>query len=152
MWKKWIIATVAVFVSWQILDYVIHSVILMDTYGETSELWRPMEEMKMGLMLVVTLIAAGAFCAVYAWLIAPKDLMPGVWYGLIWGVGAGISMGYGTYAVQPLPYILPLVWFLGTVVEAVVAGVIVALIVKAPVASDEAAPSAPEPAAEAGAE
>ena len=70
--------------------------------------------------------------------------MTGVWYGLIFGVGAGVSMGYGTYAVQPLPYILPLVWFLGTIVEAVVAGVIVALIVKEPVAS--AAPA--EPASE----
>jgi hypothetical protein len=38
-------------------------------------------------------------------------------------------MGYGTYAFMPIPYMLALVWFLGTLVEyvagALLAGVII---------------------------
>ena len=74
----------------------------------------------------------------------------GTMYGLIWGIAAGVSMGYGTYAVMPIPYYMALTWFLGTVVEGVVAGVITAAIVKEveakPVAASEAPPS-PAPSA-----
>jgi hypothetical protein len=39
-------------------------------------------------------------------------------------------MGYGSYAVMPIPYELAFVWFNGTVVEALIAGLITALIVR----------------------
>jgi hypothetical protein len=51
-------------------------------------------------------------------------------YGLVFGIGSGISMGYGSYSVMPLPYQIALVWFLGAVIEAVAAGWITGMIVK----------------------
>jgi len=40
-------------------------------------------------------------------------------------------MGYGTYSVMPIPYIMALVWFLGTLVEAVLGGLLAGLMVPA---------------------
>ena len=127
--KKSILAIIAVFVSWQVLDYVIHNIILASTYAETAHLWRPMEEMKMGLMMFVSLVAAASFVFVFDWFFKEKNMMTGTKYGLIFGIGVGISMGYGTYSVQPIMYLTALGWFLAAVVEGTVAGLITGLII-----------------------
>jgi len=67
-----ILAMIAVFVSWSVLDFVIHGVLLKSTYEATVEMWRPEKEMKMGLMSVVTLIAAIAFTSIYCCLVDGK--------------------------------------------------------------------------------
>ena len=60
--------------------------------------------------------------------------MNGLWLGLLFGVSAGISVGYGTYSVRPIPYSLALSWFPGTLAEMAVAGLIVGVVVKPPTA------------------
>lgn len=130
MLKKSILAVVAVFIAWSVLDFVIHGVILKGAYQETAHLWRPMGEMKMGLMYGVGFIASACFVSIYAMLIHPKSLINGLKYGFVFGLGGGISMGYGTYAVMPVPYVLAITWFLGTLVETCVGGVLLGGIVK----------------------
>ena len=49
-------------------------------------------------------------------------------FGLIYGSSVGLGMGYGTYAVITIPYILALSWFRGTMAEAVVGGALIGLI------------------------
>ena len=128
--KKLLIAIVAVFVVWQVLDYLIHGVLLMGLYEETAELWRPMEEMKGGVMIVVAIISSTIFCYIYYNFISQKSLRNGLLYGLLYGIGAGISFGYGSYAVMPIPYSMAISWFLGTIVETVAAGLLIGLIIK----------------------
>ncbi len=130
MMKKLLLAFVAVFVAWQVLDFVIHNMLLMKAYEASASMWRPMEEMKMGLMFFVSAVSAFIFVWVYAKFVSPKSMMIGLQYGLILGVSYGIGMGYGTYAVQPLPYNIALSWFLGTIVEMGVAGLLTGMIVK----------------------
>ena len=130
MMKRIVLAVLAVFVAWSVLDIVIHGVILAPTYRDTAQLWRPMNEMKMGLMHVVVLISAAVFVGLYAFFVGKKSVATGIKFGLLFGIGAGISMGYGTFAVQPIPYKIAFTWFAGTVVEATVAGWLTGLIVK----------------------
>ena len=122
MTKKIILATLAVFVAWAILDFIIHGVILGSAYQATAHLWRPMAEMKNGLMYFVKLLSALVIVTIYARLVSPKNMNYAVSFGVLFGLGSGISMGYGTYSVQPIPYFMALVWFLGTLLEAIVAG------------------------------
>jgi hypothetical protein len=129
MVKKILLGGVAVFVAWEILDFVIHGLILGSTYATLQNLFRSQAEMKMGLLVVVTLIGALAFTAVYGWFVKPKSLATGAKFGLLWGFGGGVMMGYGTYASMPVPYILALAWFLGTWVEFTVAGLLAGLII-----------------------
>ncbi len=128
--KRIVLGIVAVFVAWQALDALIHGVILKSTYEETASLWRPMAEMKMGLMSVVGLVATVCFVCLYAWLVRPKSWAAGLSYGLIFGAGTGFSMGFGTYSVMPLPQSLAVAWCVGSIVEAAVAGLLVGWIVK----------------------
>jgi len=117
--NKTILAIAAVFVVWSVLDFILHGVILASAYGATASLWRPMEEMKMVLMYIVVLIVAGCFVYMYSALISDKGIRTALFYGLLFGIASGVSMGYGTYSVMPIPYTLAFGWFLGTVVESV---------------------------------
>jgi hypothetical protein len=130
MVKKILLGGLAIFVAWEVLDFLIHGVILGSTYATLGNMFRAQADMKMGLMVVVTLIAALAFAAVYAWFVNPKSLATGVKFGLVWGFAGGVMMGYGTYAAMPVPYVMALVWFLGTWVEFTVAGLLAGLIIK----------------------
>jgi len=134
--KKLLLSILAVFVAWQILDYLIHGVILMDAYESTKELWRPMEEMSMPLMMLVSILVAAAFCYIYYAFISNKSLNTAIKFSLVFGLAMGISFGYGSYSVMPIPYSMAFVWFLGTVIEAVVAGLIVGMIIKPEPASE----------------
>ena len=123
-----ILAMVVVFVVWSALDFAIHGVLLGPTYRETADLWRPMEEMKMGWMYGATAVGAVCFTAIYL-LIRPKSAAKGVAYGLLFGIGTGVPMGLATYSTMPIPSRLAVGWALGSMVEAVIAGLLVALIV-----------------------
>jgi hypothetical protein len=130
MIKRFILALIAVFAAWSVIDFVIHGIILQPAYLETAQLWRPMEELKMGLMHIVTLVAVICFVAIYTFFIKPKKLSTGLYYGLFFGLGGGISMGLGSYSVMPIPLSMALVWFIGFVIETVIGGLLMALIVK----------------------
>jgi hypothetical protein len=130
MVKKLLISTVAVFVAWSALDYVIHGLILSGAYEDTAHLWRPMEEMKMGVMNVVVFLTALAFSYLYISFASVKTLNSGLKFGLIYGICVGLGMGFGTFSVQPIPYFMAQVWFWGTVVKATAAGAILGLINK----------------------
>ncbi len=130
MLKRILLAAVAVFVAWEVLDFVIHGVILRDAYAATPTVWRPMAEIKMGLMYVVGAIAAFCFAGIYGWLVRPKSLRAAINFGMLFGIGAGVSMGYGSFAVMPIPYLMAVTWFVGTLVQALVAAVLVGLIVR----------------------
>lgn len=128
--KNTLVATLVVFLAWFALDFLVHGVILKEAYASTPALWRPMGEAKMPLYMLTLLVGAYCFCRIYARWIKPKGAGTGLQYGIWFGVGTGIAMGYGTYAFQPIPYSMALVWFLGHTVEATVAGLVAAALIK----------------------
>lgn len=128
--KKYLLASLAVFITWAILDFIIHGVILGGVYEATASLWRPMEEMNMGLMYLVTALVALAFTAIYVYQVKGNSASEGAKYGLLFGLATGISMGFGSYLYMPIPYSLAWGWFLGTVVEAVAAGAVAGALAK----------------------
>lgn len=130
MKRRAIVAVIAVFIEWVILDFIMHGVILNDAYKNTATLWRSMEQMKMGLIYSGTLIFSIVFVAIYTIFFSEKGMIPGLRYGLLFGVGVGFSMGYGSYAVMPIPHSMALTWFIGTLIETTVAGLILGFIIK----------------------
>ena len=129
MIKQSLLAVTAIFISWSILDFIIHGILLQSTYEATAELWRPMEEMKMSLMYVVTLLFAACFVTIYGLLVTQKSLASGIIFGVLFGLATGISMGFGSYSYMPIPLELAWSWFFGSLIQAIVAGVIVGVVV-----------------------
>ena len=130
MVKRVILAIAAVFVAWSVLDFLIHGLMLRSTYEATASLWRPMGEMKMGLMYVVGAVGAATFVGLYAAVVKPKSIAAGLKYGFLFGIATGFPMGFGTYCVMPVPVNLAFAWFGGSLVEAVVGGAITGAIIR----------------------
>ncbi len=130
MAKRTILAIVAVFIAWTLLDFIIHGMLLKSTYEATADLWRPMNEMSMPLMYFVTLVFTGCFVLIYGLLIEQKSLASGIKFGILFGLATGISMGFGSYTYMPIPLTLAWGWFIGTWFEAIAAGAIVGAIIK----------------------
>jgi hypothetical protein len=130
MIKRISLAVIAVFIAWSILDFIIHGVLLQSTYEATANLWRPMEEMKMSLMYIVTLLFTACFVVIYGLLIKEKSLVSGIKFGALFGLATGISMGFGSYSYMPIPLVLAWSWFLGTLAQAIVAGAITGVMVR----------------------
>ena len=128
--KRGILAVVAVFATFVILDYIIHGIILMSTYVATAYLWRSPEEMILWVMYLSTLVFSIIFVYIYARFIAKKGTGTGVFYGLLMGLAMGTSMGIGSFSVMPIPCNMALTWFLGCIVEMALAGLWLGLIVK----------------------
>jgi hypothetical protein len=128
--KRVILAIVAVFVAWSVMDFVIHGVILRSTYAATASLWRPTGEMKISLMYFSVLVAALTFVLIYSLFFAKKGISIGWKYGLLFGLSVGVPMGYGSYSVMPIPYPMAFTWCFGSVIEAIVGGLILGSIVK----------------------
>jgi hypothetical protein len=128
--KRMLLALVAVFITWSVLDFLIHGLLLQSTYEATASLWRPIEEMNMLLMYFVTLVFTAAFVGIYGFLVTPKSVMSGARFGLLFGLATGISMGFGSYTYIPIPLMLAWSWFIGTLIESVIAGVVAGLIIK----------------------
>ena len=130
MSKRTILAIIAVFIAWSILDFLIHGLILRPTYEATANLWRPMAEMKMALMYFVTLVFSICFVTIYGLMVGQKTLLSGIKFGILFGLATGITMGFGSYSYMPIPLSLAWSWFFGSWIEAIAAGVIVGAIVK----------------------
>lgn len=128
--KRLIGAVIAVFVAIQAMDFLIHGILMAPLYERKPDLWRPEAEMKMALMMLVSLLFVICIVLIYDLYFKHKCIRSGLIYGLLLGIGFGVSMGYGTYSAMPIPYGVALGWFLATIVELTIAGAIIGLILK----------------------
>ncbi len=130
MVRKTIIAAVAIFILWSIIDFIMHGFILGSAYVDTANLWRPMEEMNIWLIYLVTVVTAGVFTTIYSLFIQGKRVTTALQYGLLFGLGSGFSMGYGSYAAMPIPSVIANTWFFGTLIKTALGGLLLGAIVK----------------------
>ena len=130
MLRKSVIATVIIFILWAIIDFIVHGFILTGAYSETSQLWRPMEQMNPWLIYLVSLVSACVFSIIYAFLIKEKGIPVAIEYGALFGLGAGFSMGYGSYAAMPITAFIANMWFFAALIKYVLGGVILGVMVK----------------------
>jgi hypothetical protein len=143
--KRWIIASLVIFVVDQLLSYLIHSVILAGAYEATSQLWRPMEEMNsmMWLMWLTGLVWSFLFVYIFAKGYEGRGIMEGVRYGLIIGVFFSLPMSLGTYVTQPITAGIAIGWLIFGIIDITILGIIAALLYK----STEKSTATAEPSA-----
>lgn len=130
--KRWLSASLAVFVIWFAVEMIVHGMLLEGVYRQTASLWRPEAEMQ-GTMVFLWL-GYLVFAPVFAFIYArgyEKD-KGGIGQGVRYGVWIGILMAplrsLATYATMPIPGMLAFYWFVDGVLVAVCAGIAVGLI------------------------
>jgi len=83
MVKQLIWATLAIFIVWLMLDFLLHRLLLRSVYEATANLWRPMDQMNIPLVYFVMLVLIVSFVLIYEFLIEPKSLASGVKFGVV---------------------------------------------------------------------
>jgi hypothetical protein len=126
--KRIWIGTAAVFVVIAVVDFILNTAVMESDYQATASLWRPEGEMKIWLFYVVYAFTAFFFTLIFSKGYEGKGLAEGARYGFYVGMLMAVPMAYGSYAAMPITYSLALKWFLGGLVEYVLAGVAVAAV------------------------
>ena len=130
--KRWLLASVAVFVVLAALEFLIHGVLLSDLYRQTVSVWRSEAEMQkmMWIFWVGMLVFAPFFSLIYAkgYEKGKPGLGQGFRYGLYVAVMLSVMHSFGWYVILPIPLALAFYWFLGTLVEFIAAGVAAGLV------------------------
>lgn len=129
MLKGIVLAIVAIFIAWSALDFIIHGMLLKETYEATAHLWRTIQDTNMMLMHAVTLAVAICFVLLYQRCVSEKSVAMGLKFGVLFGLAAGI-MSASAYVYMPISLMLAIDWFIGTLVKFVIAGWLVGLFVK----------------------
>jgi hypothetical protein len=128
--KRFIGASIAVFFAFEIIDAVVHMVILKKAYEALSSIWRPDMISLLWIFHVGSLILAFLFTYIFVKGYENKGILEGVRYGIIIGLFANIPYGFYEYAMFPLPLCLCLQWFIYGMIEFIICGMIAAGIYK----------------------
>lgn len=130
--KKLLIPFIAVYVTAQVMGYLIHQVWLSPIYGSLADVWRPEADMMSKTWIMF--ITAAFYCFFFVYVFARghegKGIGEGVRYGIIIGLFFGVVQSYDWYVILPIPYSLALKWFLAGMVQTIVMGVVAALTYK----------------------
>ena len=126
--KKILIGFVVTFILLEVLDILVHGVILMSAYQATQNVWRPDMMQKMWILHIVKIVAAFLITFIFSKGYEGKGMMEGMRFGLYMGVLMSMGMAYGTYAMIAIPYSLALQWFIYGVIEYIIVGIGLALV------------------------
>lgn len=137
--KRFIAASLAVYIVSQALGYLVHGVLLAPVYEATKSIWRPDMQSKMWIEWVYGLTTAVLFTYIFTKGYEGRGVMEGVRFGLLVGLLVSIPMAYGTYMSIPIPYYLALQWFLYGTGVMILMGVTAALVYRAEAARAAAA-------------
>jgi hypothetical protein len=128
--KKVLIGCVAVFVIIEILDFIIHGIILADAYLVTAAVWRPQEVMmqKMWIFYVTNFVVSFFVSLIFSKGYEGKGIMEGVRFGFYIGMILSMGMAWGMYVMVSVPWQLAIQWFIYALIEYILAGIALSLV------------------------
>ena len=130
--KTFWIGFVVVFVLLQVIGFLVHGVMLEDTYQALASAFRPEEQMN-EMMWIMMLSGVGVlflFCYIFTKGREGGGVIEGVRYGALIGVLLGLPTSVDAYVIYPLTQYVAMVWFVSTVVSFMIGGAVFAAIYK----------------------
>ena len=129
--KRFAIAVFAIFVFTAVFDFLIHGMLLQETYAATAGLWRSESEFEnvMWLMTLTQLLFACGFAFLFTRNYEGKGVGEGLRYGLYIGFLFAI-IDIQKFVYTPVDFSLPLAWAVSSIVWGILAGIILSLLYK----------------------
>jgi len=126
--KRFILASIVVFVVYEITNWIVHSLILSGVYQRLQSLWRPDMMDKMWIMYVTAFIFSFLFVYIFTKGYEGKGVAEGFRYGLYIGLLMNIVGMFNQYAVYSVPLNLTIQWFIYGMIQFIIIGIVTALI------------------------
>jgi len=125
--KKFWMAFIAVFITAEVLDFVLYSLVIGSAFSSLP-VWRADMRSLQWIYVVITLVGSFFFTFIFSKGYEGKGIAEGIRYGLYIGIWLSIGMAYGTYAMVNIPYGMTLEWFLLGVLTYIVMGIVASLV------------------------
>lgn len=129
-WKKLSISLIVVFIVHEILNFIIHVLILGATYQAMAGTWRPDMEQWMWVMYIGDLIFAFFFVFIFAKGYEGKGIIEGVRFGLLISglvIVPGMLAQFSAYNVT---FALTVYWIVFGIFQLIIDGIVASLIYK----------------------
>jgi len=127
---KLLLTTLIIYVVYQALNYVIHSLALGPIYMGLASIWRQDMNSVMWAMYVSDLIRIFLFVFIFTKGVENRGWMEGLRYGLLMGLLLALGMSLNEYAIYPIPLTLAIYWLVLTTVQFAICGIVTALLYK----------------------
>lgn len=126
--KRFILASLSVYITFQVLDFIIHGLILASTYQALPHLWRPDMMSLMWIMYLSSLFMSFVFVYIFAKGYENRGVPEGLRFGIVMGLFMNVIGMFSQYAMYPIPFSLTIQWFLYGMAEFIVAGIVVSAV------------------------
>lgn len=131
-WKRFLIASLVVFVAVQAMEFVINNVFMRAATESLKALWRPDMASKMWAMYVAGALVSLLFTYIFVKGREGKGITEGVRYGIVIWLFVSVPMSAYMWATLPISYTIIIRWILFGLLEMLIAGILVASIYKPP--------------------
>ncbi len=130
--KTFWIGYVVVYLVMQALGYVIHEVMMGDTYEKLAAIFRPEAEMQsmMWIMMASSALMMLMFCYIFTRGHEGKGISEGVRYGVLIGLLMAGPMAIDPHVIFPVPGNVAMIWLISGIATLTIAGAIFAAIYK----------------------
>lgn len=129
-WKKLSISVIVIFIVYEVLNYVIHGLILGSSYQALASTWRPNMQNIMWVMNIGDLIFVFFFVYIFARGYEGKGIKEGVRFGLYATGLVTIPGMLAQFTVYNVTFTLTFYWIIFGCFQMIVNGIIASLIYK----------------------
>jgi hypothetical protein len=128
--KRTVIGCIAVYIGMNVLNILIHSVLLKNYYysDPVISILRPSPEVRTWIYFVTSLVASYFFVVIFSKGYEKKGIGEGIRYGLYIGLFFSFPTVFDSYASYPLPASLAIKWFFYSILEYIILGVVIAMV------------------------
>lgn len=128
--KRFLGASLLVFLFSNLYGFVVHNIILLDTYKQLTNLWRPDLMAKMWIFNLIAFLFSFVFVYVFIKGYEGKGVLEGIRYGIIMGILLFIAVDLNQYILYALPFSLIVKWLGFGMIQNIICGIITAVIYK----------------------
>ena len=144
-WKRFLAASVVIYVFIQAADFLINSVFLKSENESLAKLWRPDMMSHAWVMYVIGALVALLFTYIFVKGREGKGIPEGIRFGVIIWLFVHVPMSASLWVLLPISWKILLKGLIYGLLETIIAGILVAVIYKPAVPAKSAAP-VPAPA------
>ena len=128
--KRFLLSILAVLVTFEVLNFLIHSVLLSGLYEETASLWR--EDMMdfMWMMYIADLLFVVIFTTIYTRWVKTPGMLSGILYGLLVGLMMNTVGMLNQFIIYPISANMLWWWLITGLIQFVICGLVLGIIYK----------------------
>src|SRR5690606_14020513 len=128
--KTFWIGFIIVYIVWQVIGFVVHGIMLADTYANMWQVLRPQAEIESltWVMFVSSALYLLLFCYIFTKGYEGKGVGEGLRFGLLLGLFMSIPMAMDQFALYPISSNIAAIWFVSGVLSFIIVGAVFAVI------------------------